>query len=163
MPLQHSVVLSLSDHIQHRISLTDSQIALFWITNTQSELKQWARNRVIEITRLTNKNDWFYVDSKNNSADIATRRGAKLADISPNSVWVTGHDWAKHEREKFPIKSFQSLKMSNNEVESFKKELLGNDLSDPEWIRQQTSENYYNSIGDRAIKLVNGTSTQNIL
>ena len=147
----HIVKLSLSDHIQHRISLTDSQIALFWITNTQSELKQWARNRVIEITRLTNKNDWFYVDSINNSADIATRRGAKLADISPNSVWVTGHDWAKYEREKFPIKSVQSLKMSNNEVESFKKELLGNDLSDPEWIRQQMSENYYNSIGDRAL------------
>ncbi len=150
----HIVKLSLSDHIEDRISLIDSQIALFWIANVQSELKQWARNRVIEITRLTNKNNWYYVNSKNNSADIATRRGAKITDISANSVWITGHDWAKHGRDKFPIKSVQDLKMSNDEIDSFKKELLGNDLSDPEWVQKQLSENYYSSIGDRVLEKI---------
>ena len=150
----HIVRLSLQDHIESRLSLIDSQIALFWIANTQSELKQWARNRVIEITRLTDKNNWYYVDTKNNSADIATRRGAKITDISAESIWVTGHDWAKHGREKFPIKSVQELKMSKDEMTSFKQECLGTDLTDPEWVTKQLSENYYSSIGDRVLEKV---------
>ena len=37
-------------------NFTDSQISLFWITNDQKPLKQWVRNRVIEIQRFTKIN-----------------------------------------------------------------------------------------------------------
>ena len=37
-------------------NFTDSQISLFWITNDQKPLKQWVRNRAIEIQRFTKIN-----------------------------------------------------------------------------------------------------------
>ena len=64
----HIVYLSLQKYIKSRIRLTDSQIALFWVNNTQGELKQWVRNRVIGINRLTKREDWYYFESKNMTA-----------------------------------------------------------------------------------------------
>ena len=52
------------------IKFTDSQISLHWITNEEKPLKQWTRNRVIEILRFTNKNQWYYVDTKDMLADV---------------------------------------------------------------------------------------------
>ena len=45
----HVVYLAIKDYIKNRISLIDSQIALFWISNCRSQMKQWVRNRLIEI------------------------------------------------------------------------------------------------------------------
>ena len=47
-------------------------------------MKQWVRNRVIEINRLTKRENWYYVNSENMSADIGTRKGATLKDVSEN-------------------------------------------------------------------------------
>ena len=49
----HIVNLALGDRIVKRFSLTDNQITLYWISNTQLRLKRWPRNRVTEIRRLT--------------------------------------------------------------------------------------------------------------
>jgi hypothetical protein len=142
----HIVKLSLKDLVRSRLSLVDSQIALFWIISTHSQLKQWVRNRVIEINRLTNKENWFYVESKNNMADIATRRGAKFSDVAEGSVWISGHEWTKQSRDTFPIKSAQEIKLSRDDVKNFNVELLGNDITDPEWVQKQLSESYYSGL-----------------
>ena len=36
-----------------QLKLTDSQIVLHWSTNEDKPLKQWVRNRVLEIRRFT--------------------------------------------------------------------------------------------------------------
>ena len=146
----HIVALSLLDLIKDRVCLIDSQVALFWILSTHSQLKQWVRNRVVEILRLTVKDYWYYIDSKNNMADIATRRGAKLLDVGDGSVWITGHDWAKLSKDQFPIKSAYDIKMSQDINQDFSVELLGNDITDPEWIQNQLSGSYYSGIEDTA-------------
>jgi len=64
---------SFHDWHKHSIKFTDSQIALHWINNDQKPLKQWVRNRVIEILRFTSKDQWHYIQSKNMMADIGTR------------------------------------------------------------------------------------------
>ena len=51
---RHVVHSALRKFIKCCVHLTDSQIALYWINNTKSQMKQWIRNRVIEINRLTN-------------------------------------------------------------------------------------------------------------
>ena len=48
-----AVKISLGKHDQNSTKLTDSQIALHWISNSNKPLKQWVRNRVIEIRRFT--------------------------------------------------------------------------------------------------------------
>ena len=48
------------------IKLSDSQIALYWICNHEKPLKQWIRNRVIEINRFSISSQWHYIQSKLN-------------------------------------------------------------------------------------------------
>ena len=146
--------LSLKDLIKSRLSLVDSQIALFWIISTHSQLKQWVRNRVIEINRLTNKENWYYIESKNNMADIATRRGAKLSDVAEGSSWISGHEWTKKSRDTFPIKSAQEIKLSRDDIKNFNVELLGNDITDPEWVQKQLSESYYSGLSGGTLEKV---------
>ena len=49
---------SLGRHHQSSTKLTDSQTALHWISNSLKLLKQWVRNRVIEIRRFTMVEQW---------------------------------------------------------------------------------------------------------
>ena len=45
------------------------------------------------------------------TADISTRRGAKISDILGNIIWINGHKWAKYNRDIFPIKSVRYIKL----------------------------------------------------
>ena len=83
------VVNSAKNSLKNRLSLTDSQIVLFWINNFKLELKQWVRSRIVEIHRLTKPENWYYIDSKNNIAYLGTRKGNKISDVLV-SVWVNG-------------------------------------------------------------------------
>ena len=84
----HVVHLSLKDMHKRSWKITDSQVALHWICCSKSPLKMWVRNRVLEITRLNDRSRWFYVSSRNNVADLGTRKGAKIEHVSPDSPWI---------------------------------------------------------------------------
>ena len=108
-------------HKSH-LKLSDSQIVLFWIQNDEKPLKQWVRNRIIEIRRLTNSNNWYHVDTTNMIADIGTRKVATLKDIGPSSTWINGYDWMKIEIKDMPIKSMTEIKLTSNDVVEVRKE-----------------------------------------
>ena len=84
----HIVQRAFGKHFKKCIKLTDSQIVLHWITNNKLTLKQWVRNRIVEINRLTEPDTWMYTSSTNMVADLGTRKGAKLQDVSNESVWA---------------------------------------------------------------------------
>ena len=140
----HIVYLSLKDYIKDRISLIDNQIVLYWINNRRSELKSWVRNRVVEVTRLTNREKWFFIDTENNISDLGTRKGAKMTDVDQNSPWINGPEWAKGDVSEFPIKSVKEIKLSSDEIEHYKAELVDGVL-DEKWINQQISQTFYQS------------------
>ena len=75
----HVIKLALGDLYKECIKLTDSQIALHWISNTRNPLKQWVRNKVVEINRLADRTLWKYVQSKDMLADLGTRKGASIS------------------------------------------------------------------------------------
>ena len=77
---------SFKNFHQSAIKFTDSQICLYWITNDQKPLKQWVRNRVIEIQRFTSQDQWFYIQSKDMIADLGTRRGVTLEEVNQHST-----------------------------------------------------------------------------
>ena len=120
----HVVKLALGDLHKECLKLTDSQVALHWISNTKNPLKQWVRNKVVEINRLADRFLWKYVQSKDKVADIGTRKGASIADISSNSPWICGFDWMKKDKSYFPVKSVNEIKLKNNELSSVKAESL---------------------------------------
>ena len=68
----------------------------------KSPLKMWVRNRVLEITRLNDRSSWFYVLSRNNVADVGTRKCAKIEHVSPDSPWILGQPWMQGLEEHFP-------------------------------------------------------------
>ena len=70
----HVVKVSLGSYHKKCMKLTDSQIVLHWISNSNNPLKQWARNKVVNILRLTDLRSWMYVQSKDMIADVGTRK-----------------------------------------------------------------------------------------
>ena len=40
-------------------------------------------------------------------ADIGTRKGVKICDVSPESEWIRGKDWMSGAMEEFPVKTAQ--------------------------------------------------------
>ena len=87
-------------------------------------LKQWLRNKDVEINRLTDRNSWKYVLSKDMIANLGMRKGAKMADISEGSTWVNGLPWMHLEKSSFPVLSVQEIKLSKNDVEFIQRESL---------------------------------------
>ena len=75
----------LGSYCKRYIKFTDSQVALFWLNSLDKPLKQFVRGLVIEIRRLSEADRWFYIQSKNNVADIGTRKGAQIKDVDSNS------------------------------------------------------------------------------
>ena len=104
------------------LKFTDSQIALHWISNDEKPLKLWVRNRVVEINRFKTKKDWFYIQTNNMIADLGTRRGATIADVSKDSEWMNGMNWMKLPTSQFPIKSSDDLKVSDTDINEIDKE-----------------------------------------
>eukprot|EP00111_Clytia_hemisphaerica_P018493 TCONS_00054730-protein len=101
-------------------NLTDSQIVLHWIHNDEIKLKPFVHNRVIEVQRFTNPNDWFYIKTDQMLADIATRRGASLQDVDSQSRWINGDKWMT--QKDLPIKSVRDIILNLTEINEIKKE-----------------------------------------
>ena len=104
------------------IKLTDSQIVLHWISNDEITLKQFVRNRIIEINRFTKAEDWFYINTDNMIADIATRKGATLEDIGSESKWINGDVWMNERKENLPIKTVRDIILNTTKLHEINKE-----------------------------------------
>ena len=61
-----------------------------------------AATRVGEIQEGTEKNDWYWTESKNNIADWLTC-GKRPIDIDINSSWQTGPDFLRLPESEWPI------------------------------------------------------------
>ena len=115
---------SLNKYHSYSTKLTDSKITLNWINNKDIPLKQWVRNRVVEICRFTGANSWMHISSDNMVADLGTRRGAIVNDILPNSNWDVGLPWMRKDLSQFPGTKYGDVKLSPNEQVDMEKELI---------------------------------------
>ena len=104
---------SLGSYCEGYIKFTDSQVALFWINSLDKPLKQFVRGLVIEIRRLSDADRWFYIQSKNNVADIGTRKGAQIKDVSSDSNWINGLPWMTTDEDQFPTMTVDDINFSN--------------------------------------------------
>ena len=107
---------------QKAFKFTDSQIALYWLTNEDIVLKQWTRSRVVEILRLTEKSSWWYVCSEDMIADIGTRRCTSTDVVHPDGIWMKGYDWMRGAISSFPMSSAKEITLNNQQMQSMKKE-----------------------------------------
>ena len=124
----HVVRLSLKGYHARRWKVTDSQVVLHWINSTRTALKMWVRHRVVEILRLSELSEWWYVRSKDMVADIGTRKGAKIEDVRPGSPWIEGHEWMRKNPADFPLKSVGEITLSGSAKVDFEQESINMDV-----------------------------------
>ena len=80
------------------------------------------RDRVIEINRLTELNAWRYLKSKDMMADLGTRNGARVEDITRNSEWVNGKAWMRLCESEFPVSIVSEIIQSGTDKSDVSKE-----------------------------------------
>ncbi|XP_051161138.1 uncharacterized protein LOC127281463 [Leptopilina boulardi] len=81
---------------------TDSTIALSWIQTSPHLLKTFVANRVADIHRVSNSNQWRHIRSNDNPAD-ALSRGQLPRDFLNNSQWINGPSWLILNESHWPI------------------------------------------------------------
>ena len=87
---------------QRYYHIVDSQIVHAMIHKETYGFNTFAATRVGEIQEGTEKNDWYWTESKNNIADWLTR-GKRPIDIDVNSGWQAGPDFLKLPESEWPI------------------------------------------------------------
>ncbi len=72
----------------------DSVNVLCWIRNDSRALSTFVGNRVAKIQRATSPQQWKFVDSARNAADIPSR-GVLASGFHDNDLWWSGPDFLK--------------------------------------------------------------------
>ena len=69
---------------------SDSDVCLWWIKNQNPmDMRMWIGNRLREIQTLTKPNQWYYVNTADNPADLASR-GCSMPTLKNHPTWWTG-------------------------------------------------------------------------
>ncbi|GFQ97571.1 integrase catalytic domain-containing protein [Trichonephila clavata] len=96
--LVQSVKTSLNIHSIQTFYWTDSKVVLCWIKNSGT-WKTFVHNRIKEIHSSSSKEDWYYVPSQMNAADIVSR-GCNAQTLF-SLCWWEGPIWLKN-RSSWP-------------------------------------------------------------
>lgn len=102
--------------IENIVAFTDSQITLAWIQGNENNWQTFVANRVMKIKEVLQENQWYYVNTKNNPADLASR------PINPSQMlkeegdlWFNGPTFAR-ERKLCPEQAKFYTKVDEKKV-----------------------------------------------
>ena len=79
---------------------TDSKVVLGYIANESRRFHVFVANRVQQIQEATSLDQWRYVETKENPADIASR-GASVRELL-RSKWIKGPDFLWQNEDEWP-------------------------------------------------------------
>lgn len=96
--------------IDKEIYWSDSTITLCWIKGNPKRWKTYVSNRVSEIQRLTDPNDWFHVTSGDNPADLISR-GMLPDRLIHTDLWWSGPHWLSSTNVTFS--NFNNINMES--------------------------------------------------
>lgn len=94
--LMATVKSALNVRIDKIFYFSDSEVTLAWIRGEPNRWKVFVANRIKEICQLSDKSDWRYVPSKENSADCASR-GLLPEQLINFELWWHGPNFLKYE------------------------------------------------------------------
>ena len=84
----NNVVKELQQKVQRIVFYSDSRIVLGYLFNTSRQFSNYVARRIKLILSLSNRNQWRYINTKENPADIGSRPHTP-ADLK-RSIWLTG-------------------------------------------------------------------------
>lgn len=94
---------------------TDSKVVLGYIYNETKRFYVYVSNRVERIRKSTRPEQWHYVPTSQNPADVATRSvpAARLSD----TIWLTGPDFLAHSLETSTTEEAYDLIVPESDME----------------------------------------------
>lgn len=79
----------------------DSMITIGWIRGHPNRWKTFVANRVVQIQAELKPEQWRYVNTKDNPADLASR-GCQPDELIKNNLWWCGPSWLSTQKEFWP-------------------------------------------------------------
>lgn len=109
----------------------DSTTVLFYLRNESSSFHTFVSNRVELIRNKTNNDQWKYVGTKDNVADIATR-GMKIDKFIACKEWINGPEFIKYNENLWPTQpDYLNIKNElTNDVEIKSKVVMSNTVNE---------------------------------
>ena len=80
---------------------TDSTNVLYWIRNESREFKPFVANRIGEIHRSTNPQQWRHIPGESNPEDLPTR-GLSATGLANNKLWKKGPEILQQDESTWP-------------------------------------------------------------
>lgn len=117
--LANTIEKELEIVINKRIFWVDSTLVLGWI-NTREKLGAFIGSRVSKILNCTKREEWSWIPTDINTADLATKTTNKV-DLSQTSVWFNGPEFLRLPETEWP--QFQPPTPEPEEVLMFIQEL----------------------------------------
>jgi hypothetical protein len=109
--------LELNGELKH-VYYTDSKIVLGYIHNTSKRFQVFVANRLQRIHDATDADQWHYVSTSENPADIVSRGATGLQFIRSN--WFTGPSflWERHMKVTGDTDDYDEVSSCDPEVKS---------------------------------------------
>lgn len=80
---------------------TDSTSVLKYINNKTTRFRTFVANRIAEIHKVSHAHQWRYVNTTNNSADMASR-GLRVETFLQKEMWLSGPEFLLQSQEEWP-------------------------------------------------------------
>ncbi|XP_006812352.1 uncharacterized protein LOC102804307 [Saccoglossus kowalevskii] len=87
--------------IDKSILWTDSTCVLRYINNETTRFKTFVGNRIATILSHTSKDQWHYIPSMQNPADLASR-GMRAMELIKSDLWFSGPEFLKQDESEWP-------------------------------------------------------------
>lgn len=106
LKLTEKVCEALGSNINEVCFWSDSLNTLWWIRNQSRQFKPFVANRLGEIHSKTNPEQWRYVPTQVNPADLGSR-GVTIDKLCEDDTWWVGPEFLRESPEKWPKNDFK--------------------------------------------------------
>ena len=121
---------------------SDSIVSLSWI-KSMKRLKPYVLARVMKIRRLRSKNDFWFMPTEFNVADIATKGHVNIEMMEGNQRWMSGDAWMHSEKRE--LSRHDQIHITDIEASQAEKQTAAGkefeklpDVMITQWIRESS-------------------------
>lgn len=93
----------------------DSMTVIGWLRTTTKKYKPFVAFRVAEILEMTTRDDWKYVPTDLNPADLATKSSNKV-NLDSDSTWFKGPQFLHESEENWPQERSRDVPAPEEEI-----------------------------------------------
>ncbi|XP_065178250.1 uncharacterized protein LOC135808925 [Sycon ciliatum] len=119
--MANEVAKVLQINPQNIIYWTDSMDVIWWIRGRSRLFKTFVANRVSTIHQASSPDQWRYVPTAENPADIVSR-GCAPTSLTPDSMWWTGPSFMAKPSDDWPVRQLPTAQAK--ETKSMKETVL---------------------------------------